>query len=299
LIDFFAAIESEQTSIFPSPQQQQQQQPFSPQSPVYVNPAFAPTYASPTTNQFTPTTNQQFFPSQQPFAPQQFASPQHPIRPEWTGAGFGGYTPSSATSPVHVMPTIPSATPQPQFSQPVQNTSLQPDHNSVGTNPFRASTMPQASSPQTFSPDHGTNPFSAGQRVQTMSPTLNNAQPFSNQASFASVPQQQSTFQQPFQNQAPTTFQQPQQSTFQPTSSQQSVFQQSTQSQPAFIPAAPVQVSTSTGTNPFSRPQQLQTQTRLTPQVTGSNPFRQSAIPGGTTSQTQATLTNGFGWSPK
>jgi hypothetical protein len=50
-------------------------------------------------------------------------------------------------------------------------------------------------------------------------------------------------------------------------------------------------VSSPTGTNPFSRPQPLSsTQPRLTPQVTGSNPFRQNIMQGGN-------VPNGFGWS--
>jgi phosphatidylinositol-binding clathrin assembly protein len=304
LIDFFASIESEQTSMFPTPQQQQQQ--FSPQSQVYVNPSFNPAFATAQpTNQFPPpTANQQFYQppaqQQQPFpAGQQYTAPQQPIRPEWTGAGFGGYTPSSAGSPVHIMPTISSAppaqasfspppattVPQTQFSSPVQNSGLQADRNSTGTtNPFRASILPYAN---TFPSDQGTNPFATGQRAQTgISPAITHTPSFNtSQTSFASVPQQQPqqpTYQQPFQTQS--------QPAFSPTPSQQQqpIFQQSNQSQPVFTPQAPVQVSSSTGTNPFSRVQSQQA--RLTPQVTGSNPFRQSVMPGGTT-------TNGFGWS--
>lgn len=277
------------------PTSQQQQQFAAPQPQVYGNPTFTPTFAQPT-NQFPPPTSpQQFFPPQQSFSPQQqYTNPQQPIRPEWTGAGFGGYTPSTASTPVNIMPTISSAPPsQPQFQQPpVQNTvGLQADRNSTGTNPFRASMLPNVSSsfPQT---DHGTNPFQ--QRSQTMPPTLSHPQSFSNQTSFA-PPQPQSTFQ-PFSTPSQPTFQP---STFQP---QQSVFQQSSQPQPVFTQQqaqpAPVQVSASTGTNPFSRPQlQATQQARLTPQVTGSNPFRQSVMPGGASTSTTTGVPNGFGWS--
>ena len=280
--------------MFPTPQQQQQQFP-APQPQVYGNPTFTPTFAQPT-NQFPPATNQQqFFPPQQSFSPQQqYTNPQQPIRPEWTGAGFGGYTPSTVSSPVHIMPTISSAPPsQPQFQQPpVQSTAgLQADRNLTGTNPFRASVLPNHSPtfPQT---DNATNPFQQ-QRSQTMSPALSQNQPFSSPTSFASS-QPQSTFQ-PFSTPSQPTFQQP---TFQP---QQSAFQQSNQSQPVFTQQqpqpAPIQVSASTGTNPFSRPQlQVTQQARLTPQVTGSNPFRQNVMPGGASTTTTG-VPNGFGWS--
>ena len=314
LIDFFASIENEQTSMFPTPQQQQQ--PFPSQSQVYGNPTFSsPTYTQPP-NQFPQTSNQQFFPApqqqqsyntpQQQFSSppqQQFSSPpQQPIRPEWTGAGFGGYTPSTAISSVHIMPTISSSAPssQTQFSPPpppVQNPGLQVDTGT--TNPFRTSMLLTNSS----SPTGSTNPFAAVQqpRAQPMSssPALSSTSPFSSQTSYTQSP---STYSFPNQSSIPqqSTFQQPaafqsQQST---TTTTQPVFQQSNQSQPMFNNSpAPVQVSSPTGTNPFSRPQQhLSTsQPRLTPQVTGSNPFRQSVM------QQQGggggSLPNGFGWS--
>ena len=306
LIDFFASIESEQTTMFPAPQQQQQQ--FAPQPQVYTNPSFNPTFTAQPTNQFPlPPTNQPFYQSQhqQQFpAEQQYTASQQPIRPEWTGAGFGGYTPSSAGSPVHIMPTISSGLPtqsqfapppttstQAQFSPPMQSSGLQTDRNSTGTtNPFRASTLPHANTFPTT--DQGTNPFATGQRAQTtISSGLSHNPSFNaGQTSFSSVPAQpQSAYQQPFQGQSQPAFQQPPSQQQQ----QQPVFQQPSQSQPVFNPQAPIQTSTSTGTNPFSRPPQLHSQARLTPQVTGSNPFRQSVMPGGTSAST----VNGFGWS--
>lgn len=289
LIDFFASIENEQTPIFPSQQQQQQ---FPVQSQIYVSPTFSPTFPQPTNQQFTVAANQQFYPTQPSFTPQQqFSAPQQPIRPEWTGAGFGGYTPSSVGSPVHMMPTIPSQT---QFTQPVQNTELQLDHNSTGTNPFRASMLPQPTPQQNFMSDlstgqtsHGTNPFASGQRAQPISPSsLTPTQSFSSQ-SFSSLPTTQSTYSQPFQNPSSPTFSQPQ--------PQQPMFQQTNPSPAGFtqLTAAP-QVPSSTGTNPFSRPKQMQSQARLTPQMTGSNPFRQNVSPGNGISLTQTGVPNGF-----
>jgi hypothetical protein len=280
LVDFFNSIESEQTSMFPTPQQQQQAFPQQQQqTPVYTNPSFTPTYAQPV-NQY-PTTNQQqtFYQSPQTYTPQQqFTAPQQPIRPEWTGAGFGGYTPSNAPSPVHIMPTIPSAQPAPpptQFVSPVQSTGL--SASATGTNPFRASMMPPSAS-TSFSSDQSTNPFAA-QRSQTLTTGLSQPQSYSSSQASFSQPQ---TFQQPFQTTSPPAFQSP----------SQPVFQQSNQSQPAFTTqsAPPAQVSSPTGTNPFARSQQLAAPNRLTPQVTGTNPFRQSLMPG-------ATGVNGFGWS--
>ena len=304
LIDFFASIESELTSMFPGPQHQQQHIQFSTQPQVYGHPTFTPTYVQQPPTQFTPTTattttdNQaQFFQPQPSFTPQQqFTSPpQQPIRPEWTGAGFGGYTPSTASSQIHIMPTISSVpSTQTQFSQPQltsQNAGLQVDLNSTGTNPFRATLLPNQA--QTFPQEHSTNPFGK-QGSQPMSPAVSQAQSFSSPMSFASQPSTPSTYgQASFQNPPQTPFQLTSTS-FQPQ--QPSVFSRSDTSQPAFPqnPSASSQVSSSTGTNPFSRPQlQLQTQTRLTPQATGSNPFR---LPGGSTTTT-GVVPNGFGWS--
>jgi hypothetical protein len=83
MIHFFATIESEQTSMFPTPQQQQQQQ-FPAQQQVYNTPSFGQAYPQSSTQQFPQTGNQQFFPAQQQsfqsYTPQQqFTSPQQPI----------------------------------------------------------------------------------------------------------------------------------------------------------------------------------------------------------------------------
>lgn len=325
LIDFFASIESEQTSMFPSPQQQQQQ--FAPSMPLYSDTAFAQSFqpqqampqqfpATTSTNPF-PTTNQQFVPGQQQafsqpasFSPQQqYNSPQQPIlRPEWTGAGFGGYTPSSAGSPVTIMPTISSVPsqqfqqPQPQPMQQPMGSGLQVASNSTGTtNPFRASMMVSTQQSTGTSSQGGTNPFSTGQRAQTMSPPLSQAPSFSSQTSYSSLqqtqthqPQQPQQFQPQFSNpsqpsfhtpQSPVFQQQPQQSVYSPQSTSSSTYQSQ--------PQAAFQVSSTTGTNPFSRPQpQLSQTNRLTPQVTGSNPFRHSILP------PSSNNINGFSWTP-
>ena len=323
MIDFFASIESEQTSMFPGPQQQQQ---FTSSMPLYSDTTFVQSFQQPqpqsVSQQFAPTsstnpfpattTTQPFFTGQSSFSPSfspqsQFTSPQQPIRPEWTGAGFGGYTPSSAGSPVTILPTIPSgpATQQPyqqsmqQSAPPVQPSmqsgGLQVDRNSTGTNPFRASMLPTQQS--TGQSSQGTNPFSTGQRTQTISPSLSQAPSFSSQTSYSSIPQplqqqqQQQPFQPSFSTSSQSAFQPPQspvfqstQPVFQPQPQQSSTFP--SQSQPTF------QVPSTTGTNPFSRPKPSLQPTRLTPQVTGSNPFRQSTLPPPTNN------TNGFSWTP-
>ena len=303
--------------MFPTPQQQQQ--PFTP-NPQVFDPTFTQTFPA-QTQQFTPSASAsqpfmqsqpyQQFPTQQQFAtpqavntPQQFNPPQQPIMPEWTGAGFGGYTPSSAGSPVTILPTIPSGSPtQPQFSPSVTNTGLQVDRNTTGTNPFRASMMSAPSNAQSFSPDpstgqssKSTNPFATGSRKQTMSPTLSQPQSFSSQSSYPSI-SQQSPFPQTFTPQIqPAQQPQSQPSVFQPSQPQATFAQSPPQTQSAFLQ------SSSTGTNPFSRSQPQVQQPRLTPQVTGSNPFRQSVLPqSGTASGTASStgLSNGYGWNPQ
>jgi len=135
--------------------------------------------------------------------------------------------------------------------------------------PTTQQTLPPSISGQS---SQGTNPFATSQRItsgtQAMSPPISQTQSFSSQTS-STVP---STYPTPFQNPSQTSFQAP---------SSQPLFQQQNQSQPAFQQSQPAfQVPTTTGTNPFSRTQSVPNQQRLTPQVTGSNPFRKSMLSG-------------------
>jgi len=280
------------------PATNQQAQPYVPQAQVYANPGFnaALPYTQSQPQQFSAVANpqQQFYGSQPYPAQQPYNSPQPPMRPDWTGAGFGGYTPSSAGSSVHMLPTIQDTPLQPQFTAPIQSPTLGSDANAVGKNPFRSSTLPplgnHSSDVSGTQSQLSTNPFTAGQRTLTMSPGPSTSTPsLPSQPSFASLGSQPSTFNPSFQNppQTASTFSQSASSSFQPPL-QQAAFQP---------PQASLQISSATGTNPFSRnPPGGQASQRLQPQVTGSNPFRQSMMPG-TVGATPAGASTGFGWS--
>lgn len=199
LIDFFDSIETEQTTIFPNDVQQAQQaqhqqlamtQSQYPQ-PNFAQPSFVQslqqtqqfpqqmgdfgTYPSYTTGNF----NQAPIPADglgQRLALQ-------PVRTDFTGHGFGGYTPQDQNSvSVPPMPTIPQQfqgqpfhqlTTQPQFQHaPIQQYQIQPQQTSSpslsvplsqDTNPFRQSMMMTGatSSTSATSPPQpkSTNPF--------------------------------------------------------------------------------------------------------------------------------------------
>ncbi|KAJ4357505.1 uncharacterized protein N0V89_002081 [Didymosphaeria variabile] len=263
LIDFFDSIQdNQQTMAQPQAQQfhqqtgfqqpnmqttqqtvgfQQQQQPFGQADGQSTNP---------------------FAQMQQGMQQMNLQQPQQPQQPQlqtqFTGAGFGGYTPQPQPfSPQNNLSSIPQHG-MPNFSQ--QSTIAEPlQAQPTSTNPFRASMLPPAqpepkllsnptgvSSPLGRSP---TNPFakhSTGGFQSSLSPTYEGS--FSSPFSVPSIqsPQQNSPF-------APQSQQQP----LQPTP---------------------------TGTNPFARgvsPVQgtASPQGGLTVHATGStNPFRQSAF---------------------
>ncbi|KAL1611834.1 hypothetical protein SLS60_000055 [Paraconiothyrium brasiliense] len=261
LIDFFDSIQDNQQTMaqpqaqqFPQqtgyqqppnmqiPQQtagfQQQQQPFGQADGQSTNP---------------------FAQMQQGMQQMNIQQPQQPqLQTQFTGAGFGGYTPQPQPfSPQNNLSSI-SQNGMPNFSQ--QSTMAEPlQAQPTSTNPFRASMLPAAqpepkllsnptgvSSPLGRSP---TNPFakhSTGGFQSSLSPTYEGA--ISSPFSIPSIqsPQQNSPF-------APQSQQQP----LQPTP---------------------------TGTNPFARgvsPVQgtASPQGGLTVHATGStNPFRQSAF---------------------
>lgn len=263
LIDFFDSIEdNQQTMAQPQAQQfqqqqafqqpnmqmpqqttgfQQQQQPFSPQDGQSTNP-FA--------------MMQQQQQGMQQGVQQMNLQPQQPhLQTQFTGAGFGGYTPQSFSP--QAQNGMPNFSQQPQ-QQPLMAEPLQPQPTS--TNPFRASMLPPstgaaepkllgnptgATSPLGRSP---TNPFAKHNNTgfqSSLSPTFEGST--SSNFSVPSIQTSQSSS--PF---AP----QPQQQSLQPL-------------QPA-----------PTGTNPFARgvsPVQntLSPQGGLTVHATGStNPFR-------------------------
>lgn len=268
LIDFFESISDNQQTMG-QPQQQFQQYPNQTgfQQPSMQMPQQTANMGFPQQQTFSPQTNQGTNPfahmqQQQQIQQQQLQSPQ--LQSQYTGAGFGGYTPqpfSSQNTSLTSIPQngIPDFSPQPvqqHFSNPAE--ALQSQQTS--TNPFRQSTLvpnaPGIAEPKMLNNPTGatglnrspTNPFAKhnpGFQAQTQSPPLSSSP-------YASL----SPVQSPPTNNSP----------FAPLQQQQGL------------------QSTATGTNPFARnpsPQQnsLAPQGGLTVHATGStNPFRQSAF---------------------
>ncbi|KAI9878011.1 MAG: hypothetical protein M1830_002169 [Pleopsidium flavum] len=254
LIDFFESIE-------------QNQQPMAHQFPQQQVPNFqpAPHFQQQQFPQSELPMQQTHFQTQQPQQPQQlngsfnaqngnpFGQPQQQLgmEPNFTGVGFGGYTPQPQ-QPFSQQQSLLSSIPQdsavtfPPHQHPLNTAQQQ------STNPFRQSMMPQTTGIDTpsytgtatmNSPDtrQSTNPFSRNISVQP--PNQSQSSPFSPQATLhvSQPPPQQYSLAQPLQ-------------------------------------------PTPTGTNPFARnvspPQQPPpVLAPLMPNPTGStNPFRQSAF---------------------
>ena len=150
LIDLFASLEDNQQTMATQPMMQQypqqtgfQQQPQGFQVPQQTaNMGFPQQQPQPFPVQNGQSTNP-FQMQQQPQAPLMQAPPQ--IQTQFTGAGFGGYTPQPF-NPQNNMPSIPQNG-MPDFSQQQQHMQIptiaepmQPQHTS--TNPFRQSMLP-------------------------------------------------------------------------------------------------------------------------------------------------------------
>ena len=201
---------------------------------------------------FSPVQSQ---PTGNPFAPQQSlqntGQPQS-LQPNFTGAGFGGYTPAAPQPQPQPQPQQNRFTPGlssiPQNSastfQPSPQSALSPTEPAASTNPFRQSMLPSAAT--------GANPSSP---FSTISPPQN-TNPFAKPANTGTPPNNHMT---------------------------QSGFGQPPAAAQPLMPAA-------TGTNPFARPPTsgspanvnagglgVPGQQGITTHVTGStNPFRQS-----------------------
>jgi hypothetical protein len=253
LIDFFDSIEQNQTTMNVNPQSQPQPFQQQPTGMPFQQNGFA---AQPTG-----------FASNSPFQqPQQTGAfmqpqPQIQLQPDFTGAGFGGFTPqpqgfqpnSLSPIPQDSMANFPNAAPQVQQpAQTGQPQGLQPMQTG-STNPFRQSML---MAQQTGLPSSATTPNVNRQSTN----------PFAR-----SSPQQNTS---PFAPNSNSPYQSPQQP----------------QQQPAPLQAAP------TGTNPFARNsmlppanQEQRPQTAgaaLAPQPTGTtNPFRQGAFVNHSTGQ--------------
>ncbi|KAH6620217.1 ANTH domain-containing protein [Boeremia exigua] len=266
LIDLFASLEdNQQTMATQAPMQQQypQQTGFDPsfQQQGFQQPPFQMPQQTANDMAFAPQQQQQ----QQPFMPQntqgtnpfgmqqQQPQQQHQLQPQFTGAGFGGYTPQPF-NPQNSLAPIPQNG-MPDFSQQQQMqipTIAEPlQQQPTSTNPFRQSMLPSmtgAAEPKLLS-----NPTGASSLGRSAT------NPFAKQSPG-------------FQQQSPPPMGS---SPFGAPSFQASPFAPPQQAQPL--------QPTPTGTNPFARNPSPQNATSppggLTVNATGStNPFRQSAF---------------------
>ncbi|OAL56924.1 ENTH domain-containing protein [Pyrenochaeta sp. DS3sAY3a] len=266
LIDLFASIEDNQQTMMTQPMMQQypqqtgyQQQAFQvPQQTA--NMGFPPQQQQGSMGQNAQSTNP--FQTQQQLPPQLLQGQPQQIQTQFTGAGFGGYTPQQAFSPQNTLAPIPQNG-MPDFSQPQQPLQIpsiaepmqpmQPQQTS--TNPFRQSMLPSPTG-MTAEPKLLNNPTGASSLHRSAT------NPFA----------KHNTGFQP--SQSPTEL-----SPYMSSPVQQSPFAPMQPQQQALGPLQP----TPTGTNPFARQPSPQgnasIQGGLTVHATGStNPFRQSAF---------------------
>lgn len=252
LIDFFESIEQNQQ---PMAQQvpQQVQQPLN--TGFIPNQQFQQFQQQPQATGFNPFLQQQ----QQQQPPQQ--QPQIAIQPNYTGAGFGGYSPqpqqpyqfqSLSSIPQNGVADLSQQRQQQQQQQPSQlhPVAQQLSPQQTSTNPFRQSVMATGgvvspASPMSPQTRQSTNPFAKHNTgASPISPIQNNdAAPSSQHDLFA----RNSAF---FNSSSPPP-------------------QQPNQSPAALQPQR-------TGTNPFAKNLSPAPATPLAPNVTGTNPFRQS-----------------------
>lgn len=265
LIDLFGSIEDNQQTMATQPMMQQypqqtgfQQQNF--QVPQQTAGMGFPQQQQQQAFMAQPGQSTNPFQMQQQMQTGQIQSQPPQLQTQFTGAGFGGYTPQPTFSPQSTLSSIPQNG-MPDFSQQQQQQQMQMQMPTIAeplqpqqtsTNPFRQSMMPNVTGmaePKMLGNPTGatslnrtaTNPFAkhnTGLQQQTLSPTGSPFAPSSQGSPFA--PQQQ----QPLQPLQPTP----------------------------------------TGTNPFARQPSPQsglspTAGGLTVHATGStNPFRQSAF---------------------
>lgn len=290
LIDFFESIESEQTPMFGNQQDVSQMQNQYAQQPDAAFMAGQSSFMA--QQQFHTQTGAAYpmvYQAQNPYAQAQqvpapmiqAGSPQQ-VQTNFTGAGFGGYTPSDQTAvSAPPMPTLPH-----QYSQ--QTSTFTPPHNSptlslstghtgqTDTNPFRQSMMMTGSvaSNQSVS-SYATSP-PAQKSTNPFARAVSQASPTSLTASAPAFPIS--------------------------TQSTSSYNPQSQQSMP--LSQQPTVRSMPTGTNPFAR--NLAVSPNLTgssaasaalsiPSTTGgTNPFRQSMMVQQQQQQQQAQMNGNF-----
>lgn len=278
LIDFFESIETNQQPMAQGQYQPQQQQ--FPQQMQYGAPMQMP----------APTGTNPFLQMQQQPQPQ-MQMPQQ-IAPQYTGAGFGGYTPQPQS--MHGNGFSPSLGSIPQSSiaefgqSPQQSFSpqqIQPQQTAA--NPFRTSVLQQQQT--------GANPFRASMMQQQTGTTASSMQSMPTGMSNSTYPSSvtsQST--NPFAKspdlslQPPAGFSVPQATGFQQNPSQMSPFSPQGDQQSPFAaqnssfsqgPAAAPLVAAPTGTNPFAKaaPAPFAPGPAVTTHATGTtNPFSNS-----------------------
>ena len=280
LIDFFDSIEQNQQPMAGVAEHQTSGFQSIPQAQLHTQ-----DYPTQRSNFFAQQAGQ--LPTQQPVAMSHantnpFGQPQAqpPGQPNFTGAGFGGYTAQPQTffaaqqqplSSMHQRNSI-------DFSQPQQPlTTGQQQQPPASTNPFRTSMMPQ--------PTGATSSSFPNSPSATSSLNRQSTNPFARNGSLPNHGQNYGT---PFTSVQPTG--QSQSSTFLPENptpySTPTVMDTFPAQQPPLQQQAPSTLPQRTGTNPFARtasPSQAQTQgpapLAINTQVTGStNPFRQSAF---------------------
>lgn len=260
LIDLFASLEdNQQTMATQAPMQQQY-----PQQTGFDQGFQQQGFQQPSFQMPQQTANDMAFGQQQPFMQQntqgtnpfqmqqqQPMQPQQQIQPQFTGAGFGGYTPQPFSPQNSLAPIpqngVPDFSQQQQMQLPTIAEPLQQQPTS--TNPFRQSMLPSmtgAAEPKLLS-----NPTGASSLGRSAT------NPFAKQTTG-------------FQQQSP------------PPMGGSPFGAPSFQSSPFAQQAQPLQ-PTPTGTNPFARNASPQNATSppsgLTVNATGStNPFRQSAF---------------------
>lgn len=247
LIDFFDSIEQNQTTMQVNPQATNTLPniPFAAQQQMgFQQNGFAPQQTGfPMNNQFQQPQQQpqQLMQQQTGMFTQPNQGQQQQLQPNFTGAGFGGFTPQpqpTGFQPGSLAPISQNTASDFQnqnFMQPQQQqqpSQLQPMQ--TGTNPFRQSMMPQPTGTQNNFTGFGGQQNDHNAQAQSTNPFARNVSPQGNNS--------------PFQSQPPA---------------------------PAPLQPAP------TGTNPFARNlsppagQQQQQQQSLAPQPTGTtNPFR-------------------------
>lgn len=248
LIDFFESIEQNQQPMAHQLPQQQMSN-FQP-NPTFQQQPFPQSGLPPQQMGFQPQQSQQMNGTFNSHDGNPFGAPQQQptLEPNFTGAGFGSYTPQTQQPFSPQQPFLSSIPQDSAANFPPQQLPMNTGQQS--TNPFRQSMMPQMTGMSTSSSGAGT-VNSPGMRQST--------NPFARNIPVQASGQSQNNI---FSPQPPIQVQPP----------------------PQPYPTMQPLQSTPTGSNPFARnatpPQQQQSvPASLMPNPTGStNPFRQSAF---------------------